>query len=429
MRGASVLADRKETLVAIRWQRLLRERVRKLMGSLQEELIVVRTLILSLILILFASAASVYAGDASITAVHVPDGGIHPRVVSDTEGRIHLIYFKGEPQSGDVFYVASRDGGTTFSLPIRVNSQPGSVIITGTIRGPQIALGRGGRVHVAWMGSRTAEPKVGTDDVPILYTRLNDAGDAFEPQQNLIRTRSGLDGGGSIAADSEGNVYVGWHAPQTPKGDEGDRRVWLVRSKDDGKTFGDEIAADPSPNGACGCCGMRLFADSAGDVLILYRSAKEFVNRDIYLLSSRDKGDTFKSFLLGPWNIGQCVMSTAAITEGPGDGALLCAWEQQTQVYVVALDRKTLQPIGKPNPVPGQGENRKHPAVAVNADGQYIVAWTERTRWAKGGDVAWQVFERNGRPIAGSAGRASDLPVWGVPAAAVTPQGGFVIFY
>jgi DNA-binding beta-propeller fold protein YncE len=42
----------------------------------------------------------------------------------------------------------------------------------------------------------------------MLYARLDDAGTAFEPQRNLIQVAAGLDGGGSVAADQAGNVYV-----------------------------------------------------------------------------------------------------------------------------------------------------------------------------------------------------------------------------
>ena len=33
----------------------------------------------------------------------------------------------------------------------------------------------------------------------------------FEPQRNLMQETFALDGGGSVAADAEGNVYVAWH--------------------------------------------------------------------------------------------------------------------------------------------------------------------------------------------------------------------------
>ena len=51
------------------------------------------------------------------------------------------------------------EDGSHFSTPLRVNSRPGSVIATGTIRGAHLAVGKNGRAHVAWMGSRKAAPE------------------------------------------------------------------------------------------------------------------------------------------------------------------------------------------------------------------------------------------------------------------------------
>ena len=45
----------------------------------------------------------------------------------------------------------------------------------------------------------------------MLYARSNPAGTAFDPQRNLIAITIDLDGGGSIAADDSGRVYVAWH--------------------------------------------------------------------------------------------------------------------------------------------------------------------------------------------------------------------------
>jgi len=42
---------------------------------------------------------------------------------------------------------------------------------------------------------------------PMLYTRLNDAGTAFEAERDLITVARGLDGGGSVAAD-EGKTFA-----------------------------------------------------------------------------------------------------------------------------------------------------------------------------------------------------------------------------
>src|SRR5215831_7027236 len=177
------------------------------------------------------------AAATSVELVRVPSGGVQPEAVLDANGILHLLYFAGEPQAGDLFYVRSSDYGKTFSTPIRVNSQPGSSIATGTIRGGQLAIGRGGRVHVVWNGSDVAKPRglinpaSGTAEAPFLYSRSNARGTAFEPQRDLTRHSYAIDGGGSIAADHEGHVYAAWHAIPVGGGSgEDQRRVWIARS-------------------------------------------------------------------------------------------------------------------------------------------------------------------------------------------------------
>src|SRR3954470_14356456 len=82
----------------------------------------------------------------------IPNGGLQPDLAVGRDGALHLVYFGGDSMAGDIFYVRSNDGGLTFSPPVRVNSQPGSAIARGTIRGPQLAVAADGRVHVAWNG-------------------------------------------------------------------------------------------------------------------------------------------------------------------------------------------------------------------------------------------------------------------------------------
>src|SRR5207249_1981249 len=189
--------------------------------------------------------------------------GIQPQAMADAKGGVHLLYFKGDAAAGDLYYARREPGKTDFSAAIRVNSQPGSAIAVGTIRGGQIAVGKNGRAHVAWNGSGKAEPRgVAKYSAPMLYARLNDAGTAFEEQRNLMQSTETLDGGGCVAADQTGNVYVAWHAVKTgSSGGEDNRRVWLARSTDEGKTFAPEVAAFAKSTGACGCCGMKGFAD------------------------------------------------------------------------------------------------------------------------------------------------------------------------
>jgi hypothetical protein len=360
-----------------------------------------------------------------VRTVRVPDSGIQPQAAIDDMGTLHLVYFKGDAAHGDLLYVRSTDDAKTFSRPIRVNSVDGSAIAAGTIRGAHLAIGRNNRPHIAWNGS--GKPETADKLVPMFYTRLDDSGEAFEPQRNVITRRYGLDGGGSVAADRAGNVYVAWHAPEQQGTGEANRRVWVVRSSDDGKTFAPESAAFDAPTGACGCCGMRIFADPAsGSLFALYRSATEQVHRDIYLLRSDDHAATFQGADISPMIVGTCIMSSAAFAASK-DGPL-AAWETQSQIYWSRIAPNGAK-VARPIAAPGTGRNRKHPAIAASANGQVLLAWTENTAWNKGGSIAWQTFDEKGRPIAGAGGTAPDLPTWSLPAAFATREGGFVILY
>ena len=269
----------------------------------------------------------------------VPNGGIQAQAALDETGTLHLVYYSGDARHGDLFYARSQDGGASFSAALPVN-HAGTAIAAGTIRGAQLALGKAGRAHVAWNGSNDTgplNPDSGKRGAPMLYTRLHDSGHGFEPERNLMLHSFGLDGGGSIAADKNGNVFVAWHgigrseAKGTGKEGEARRRVWITSSEDDGKTFFLEAKAWAQETGACGCCGMKTFVGRNDEVFALYRSATESVHRDIYLLRSKDHGRTFEGRLLHKWDINACPMSSMDFA-GNAD-MIAAAWETGGQVY------------------------------------------------------------------------------------------------
>lgn len=378
-----------------------------------------------------ASALCHAAGhDDPVQLISVPDTGIQPQIAIAGK-TLHLIYFGGDPKHGDIFYVRSNDFGRSFSASLRVNSQPASALAIGSIRGAQVSVGKGNRIHVAWNGSDVAEPRgplnpeAGTPGSPMLYARLDDRGAAFEPQRNLMQRTFGLDGGGSVASDRSGNVYVAWHgkAPGSAEGEAG-RSVWIARSSDEGHSFAKELPATAQPTGACGCCGLKIFADSRGEIYGLYRSARENVHRDIYLLRSSDAGQTFSAALLHPWNINACPMSSMAFLEAGSD--VLAAWETQTQVHFAPVNRGidgAKDAIVAPS---GVNPKRKYPALARNQRGETLLAWVEGSGWQHGGMLGWQIFDPSGRPMAACSAPRS-VPVWSFPAAFSLPDGRFAM--
>src|SRR5438067_9066632 len=115
-------------------------------------------------------------------------------------------------------------------------------------------------------------------------------------------------------------------------------------------------------------------------------------------------------------------MSSESLGEGPA--GVLGAWENNGQVFFAPVDR-----AAPPVAAPGAGAGRKHPVVAQNALGETLFAWTEGTGWQRGGALAWQLYDRAGKP-AGEKGRLDGgIPAWGLPTAAARPDGGLILIH
>jgi hypothetical protein len=367
-------------------------------------------------------------GGDLVHVLRVPNGGIQPQAVVDSSGTAHLVYLKGDPAGCDVFYARRPPGQTNFSSPIQVNTNAGSAIALGTVRGAQIALGLHDRVHVVWNGAQPAR-NPGAKGAPLLYSHLDDSSHRFEPERNLMTCTMSLDGGGSVAADRNGNVYAVWHALATDaEPDELHRAVYVARSKDDGRTFEPERRIGPETGGVCGCCGLKAFVGQKGPLEILYRSADELGNRNSMLLVSADHGQTFKTQTLGVWHSSTCPMSTAFLDNGP-DNKLAALWETQGQIFREFIDPERLDAAAKPVPADGTNGDRKHPAFALSRPNgfRFLLAWTKGTGWAKGGGLAWECTDlRTGTK---NSGELPGVPAWSLVAVVPEIDGSFTIIY
>ena len=354
-----------------------------------------------------------------VSLLALPAGGIQPQAVVDARDVLHVLYFDGPPAAGDLFYVRRKPGAAVFSRPLRVNSVPGSALATGSVRGGQFAIGRNGRIHVVWHGA-SAIQLGGAARTPVWYSRLNAAGTAFEPQTNVAVASTGIDGD-TVAADDAGNVYIAWHGLGEKSG-EANRTLYIARSRDDGARFAREEPAANASTGACGCCGLRAIVDPKGTAHIFYRAATEGVHRDATWLTLGPGNPA--PIVLQPWKLEACPMSTFAAA-ADGDG-LVAAWETAQQVYYSRLN-PSARTFTTPIAMEGGGI-RKHPSVAASAAGVVLMAWTEGTGWARGGTMAWELLDRDGRRLA-SQSNAAPVPVWGLVAAAARRDGSFVIVH
>jgi len=379
-----------------------------------------RAIIFNVVVLLLSGSLFGMASE-SVIVERVPNGGIQPQVLSTSDGTLHAIWYVGAPMAGDLMYARRAAGATNFSTPLRVNSVNGAAVAMGTIRGAHLALGLKDRVHVLWNGSGKSSPR-GPDGGPsMLYARLNDAGMAFEDQRQVIQQAGGIDGGGTIVADGRGRVWAIWHASAGAT-DEKERAVYVALSQDDGATFAAEQRVSSKATGVCGCCGLQAGLDAEGQLSVLYRSAGNGQRDQILLRLPIGKGDAI-SQVLDAWKVDACPMSTSSITVNRRNTTM--AWETKSSLFA------RFEMGGKPGKTVALSVTKKpgkHPVIAVNKRGEILIAWTEGTGWNKGGNIAWQRYDDEGKEI-GAVGRADGLPTWGLVAVAANSDDSFMLLY
>ena len=200
-----------------------------------------------------------------VRVVEIPGGGGVPDAETGADGTIHLVWVKAD----NVWYAKSAADGGTFSEPLRVNSEPGTVHPPNMFRGPDVAVGRDGMVHVIWYNNafQRKRPK---DEWGVNYARLGAKDSAFTPTRNLNHLPSD---GFSLAANKFGDVAVIYI----------DGKLNVLTSKDDGETFdAPHEIADTDP---CECCASRAVLSWSGRVpglFVLYRDKARNI-RDMFL--------------------------------------------------------------------------------------------------------------------------------------------------
>ena len=128
-------------------------------------------------------------------------------------------------------------------------------------------------VEFTWLGTARPPRSDGCSTNALCPTQP-DSRRLRNPAQHLMKVTTGLDGGGTVAADDTGRVYVAWHGRglnESPG--EANRQLWIARSTDNGETFATERLAFAQKTGACACCGTRAIVDSKGTAYVLYRAA------------------------------------------------------------------------------------------------------------------------------------------------------------
>lgn len=381
----------------------------------------IRRLVTLILVLMSLGAAS--AGAAEVHVQSTPDEGLQPRLVTDADGTIHLLYFKKRlnrpaAREGNLYYSQYSPEQGRFGAAIRVSSQAFNVQSFAIARA-SLAVDGEGRVHVMWYLPRAEA---------YYYTRSNPERTTFEPQRSMVTENViGLDAGGDVAA-LDNHVAIVWGAGDLSREDE--RTMFARFSHDYGASFGQETMISNPDLGACGCCVMAADYLDDSDMLVAYRSAIDGIGRHMQLLTVHGIDNAPTGSTYGPvqdlqeWEASFCPLSTNDIAIDQ-DGQRWLVFETESRIVQMPL------PDGDPALVgePFIETRQKNPAVAFNAAGQRLVVWGEAISHTRGGRLNMRLFEADGSAADFMFNDAIEIADFSFPAAAALADGSFLVLH
>lgn len=219
--------------------------------------------------------------------------GDPPTIIAGTKGEVYVGWtakIEGS-KGGNILYLSvSRDGGTSFEPPVKVNDD-----ISPASHGMHsMAVDEAGNIHFAWLDERY----------------LNAKKDRVESDNS--------------ERDSVPQNAAFFHDKQAVEEREPNAEVFTAVSSDGGRAFSanTRIAAD-----VCPCCKTTLLTGSDNEVYIAWRQVQPGDFRHIAVAKSTDGGKTFASPAIvsdDRWQLSACPVSGAAMSLS--DGALRVAW-------------------------------------------------------------------------------------------------------
>lgn len=146
-----------------------------------------------------------------------PLGGVYSApIVAEANGTLDVLYIQHptDPMTlavspGTEYYTRSADGGTTWSSPVAVDPQAGTVSLPEWWIDGSIAVDPGGNLYAAW-DTQTPNSDTGW------LAWSSDGGKTWSTPLEI--TSGSTERLIEVAAAGTGNVYVGWQTPLPSKG-------------------------------------------------------------------------------------------------------------------------------------------------------------------------------------------------------------------
>lgn len=194
-----------------------------------------------------------------------------------------VLYAAWTVYQGALSFTRSLDGGRSFEAPRQLSGSE-----TEPARGPSLAAGADGAVHLAWTVGE--EPAA---DIHLLSSR--DRGESFaEPQ--LVAKTDGHSDAPKLALDSRGNLHIVWSEMPPPLPRQHQVR-YLRKSAESGAS-----TAPRTISGSADASFPHIAIDAADQVYVLWERAPEAEQRPdgLGFVLSEDGGETFSEPSLVP---------------------------------------------------------------------------------------------------------------------------------
>ena len=294
--------------------------------------------------------------------------------------------------SADVFLATSRDGGRTFTAPVRVNHTVGEARLGGELP-PRVALAASATGDPAVIVSWGA--KAGTTALRV--ARSTDGGRSFPEATSLPSGDvAGDRGWHNLVIDRRGTAHVLWldhrRMAARPKPTEHDHHKdgagmaqWSDLRYATVNARGVEQSERALLPGVCYCCKTALVTGQDGQLFAAWRHVYPGNIRDIAFSQSLDGGRTFSAQTRvseDQWQLAGCPDDGPAVAVD-ARGTIHIVWPTViggaeptgALFHATTRDGRTFSPrrrvptLGSPKP--------SHPQITIGRNGRIVIAWDE----------------------------------------------------
>jgi hypothetical protein len=242
-------------------------------------------------------------------------------LTSPYEGNLYDVWtdFSGGANDGEIAVSRSTDSGLSWSSAVIISS---AVNAGSHNQGVNVQTGPNGEVYVLW-AIYDAWPAV---ENALGFAKSTDGGATWAPATRILSNIAGIrdagPGGGlgggktmrcasfpSMTVSGSGDIYAVWPNQGVPGVNNGDPDVYMIKSADEGNTWGtpSRVNQDPIGNGKDQWHPWIACDPSTGFLACVFYDSRDFAANDqaeTFVATSTDQGNTWEDFKVSdvPWS-------------------------------------------------------------------------------------------------------------------------------